>query len=189
MLLTLLMKTARNFIFGDNKFYKKFINLTYGGEYKILESKAEEKLEYTYEDINFDGFIDRVDKVKDKDGNISYIIYDYKTGTKADGFTEKGDNANYYHQIAFYKYLFEKTHKDANVSKLCFLYPLLEDSVVLPAGLNAKKMNMASDNVAAKFVQIAKDIKDLKFDCAPKCDDYCPYKSLCQMTITKKTDI
>jgi len=182
------MKTARNFIFGDDKFYQKFINLTHG-EYEILESTAEEKLEYTYEDIKFDGFIDRVDKVKDADGHISYIIYDYKTGTKAEGFTEAGTNSNYYHQIAFYKYLFEKTHKDASVSKLCFLYPLLEDSIVIPASLSGAKMDKASDLVSSKFIQIAKDISDLKFDCAPRCDEYCPYKSLCKMTVTKKEDI
>ena len=182
------IKTARNFIFGKDKFYKKFTNL-YDGEFKILESKAEEKLLYTYENIKFDGFIDRVDKIQDGSGKISYVIYDYKTGTKAEGLTAGGAYSNYYHQIAFYKYLFEKIHPEARVSKLCFLYPLLEDSVIVPASLKDAKIDSAADDVAAKFIQIAKDIRDLKFDCAKKCDEYCPYLSLCKMPISKEKEL
>ena len=176
-------KSARNSIFEKDKFYSVFVNLS--DEYEITDSIAEMKLDYEQDSIKFNGFIDRIDEVTDKNGNKSYMIYDYKTGTNADGISPSGAHWDYFYQIAFYKYLFEKINSGKLVSRLCFLYPLLPDgeSIVIPSKLSGAGMDEECEKVADEYIQIAKDINDMKFDCAQKCDPYCAYSKLCQMKL------
>ena len=178
-------KSAREYIFENNKFYQKFINIS-ENEYEILNTFAELKLNYNVAGINFNGTIDRIDEIKNKNNEISFAIYDYKTGTNSKGITKGGEHSDYYYQIAFYKYLYEKINPDKKISKLCFLYPLLPDeSIVIPAGLKEGKMEQTSEEVAAEFIEIAQKIKNLEFECPNKCpnEKYCNYKNICKMNM------
>ena len=89
------------------------IDRLYSAEYKIEDNGK------IFENINFIGFIDRIDKNDDN----SYTIYDYKTGNnKNSSIKPDGDHEDYYNQIAFYKYYFEKlTNKKVKYTQ--FIYP------------------------------------------------------------------
>lgn len=183
-------KSAKEHIFGENNFYQKyFINLT-DGEYEIIDTLAESEVKYISESGNsFIGKIDRIDKIKDANGKESYIIYDYKTGINTDGFTPSGAHSDYLHQIAFYKFLFEKYNKGANVSKACFLFPLLKEPLVIPPSLTGNKLQKSTDDVTATLLRCAEGIKNLQFDKTDKCNDnFCPFKDICFMKIYQKRE-
>lgn len=143
-----------------------------------LISDVEMKIENLEVDGDFiTGSIDRVEKFSDG----TYELYDYKTGMPE---SEKniaigGKKENYYNQLCFYKYAFEKM-TGKKVSKVGLIYVADHKKNVYKV-LDDKDM----EHIENLIKQTYKDIKDLKFN--PNKDSsacsYCDYKHLCKLDL------
>lgn len=125
------------------------------------------------------GKIDRIEKNSDE----TYSLYDYKTGkpTSEKQITQSGGKKNYYNQLCFYKYAYEKMTGN-KVSQVGIIY--VED--------HAKSVyKTLTDSDMAYIENLIKDtyskIKALKFN--PIKEDKqgvcktCVYKHLCKLDI------
>ena len=114
-----------------------------------------------------------------EDGTIA--IYDYKTGNnKNSSIKIDGDHEDYYNQMAWYKYIYEKsTGKKVSVTK--FLYP--EDFQSKNNGINYTDEEIA--DAVEKFKNAVADIKAHKFEPTLKesACKYCPYQDFCGMNV------
>jgi RecB family exonuclease len=157
---------------GENKlseYYCQIINTT---PTSLIDQ--EKKLEYVMEDgTKFYGIIDRIDI--NEDG--TYTIYDYKTGNnKNSGIKIGGDHEDYYNQMAWYKYFYEKaTGKKVSLTK--FIYP--EDFLSKNEGI--KYSDEEIDAAVETFKQAVKGIKAHEFE--PNSSDknckYCASRDFC----------
>lgn len=154
------------------KYYSQICNTTVSN---LVDT--EYKLEYKTEDgINFIGYIDRLDI--NSDG--TYTIYDYKTGNnKNREIAVDKDHEDYYNQMAWYKYFFERKtgHK---VSMTKFLYP--DDFETKNEGLEFTDQEIV--DTVNKFKQAVLDIKAHKFEATmnkEKSCKKCPYKDYCSI--------
>ena len=135
-------------------------------------------ISYVFEDgTEFYGIIDRIDVCED--GTIA--IYDYKTGNnKNSAIKIDGDHEDYYNQMAWYKYIYEKsTGKKVSITK--FLYP--EDFQSKNNGVNYTDEEIA--DAVEKFKNAVADIKAHKFEPTLKesACKYCPYQDFCGMNV------
>lgn len=125
------------------------------------------------------GKIDRIEK--NSDG--TYSLYDYKTGkpTSEKQITQRGDKKNYYNQLCFYKYAYEKLTGN-KVSQVGIIY--VED--------HAKSVYKTLTDSDMEYIEnLIKDtyanIKALKFN--PIKEDKqgvcktCVYKHLCKLDL------
>lgn len=125
------------------------------------------------------GKIDRIEK--NSDG--TYSLYDYKTGkpTSEKQITQSGDKKNYYNQLCFYKYAYEKLTGN-KVSQVGIIY--VED--------HAKSVYKTLTDSDMEYIEnLIKDtyanIKALKFN--PIKEDKqgvcktCVYKHLCKLDL------
>lgn len=126
-----------------------------------------------FEGIKFEGYIDRIDL--NDDG--TYTIYDYKTGNnKNKDIKIGGDHEDYYNQVAFYKYYYEKL-TDNKVSKTMFLYP--DDFAKKNDGF------VMTDEECEQIAQKIKDSVDAinRYEFEPSCNkkvcQYCQYEGFC----------
>ncbi len=158
-----------------NEYYVQFTNTPVKELYG-----AEKEIRYTDEDgIKFKGFIDRIDKTKD-----GYIIYDYKTGLPKgeNKICEGGENEHYYNQIALYKYLFEKSEKQAG--RQC---KVINTTFIFPEGCTENYTASIDDDeclrVVQKYKNIISDMKQYEFNPKPRLQEktceYCPHKGVC----------
>ena len=140
--------------------------------------KQEEEIRFVLDDgTKFKGIIDRIDKCEDG----TYAIYDYKTGNnKNSSIKPDGEHEDYYNQMAWYKYVFEKaTGNKVSVTK--FIYP--EDFESKNDGISYTEEEITK--AVEKFKIAVSDIKAHKFepDRTKKACKYCPYESFCCMDI------
>ncbi len=138
--------------------------------------KQEEEIRFNLDDgIKFKGIIDRIDKCEDG----TYAIYDYKTGNNKNSSVKiDGEHEDYYNQMAWYKYVFEKaTGNKVSVTK--FIYP--EDFESKNEGINYTEKEIS--DAIEKFKNAVADIKAHKFepDQTKKACKYCQYKDFCNM--------
>lgn len=125
------------------------------------------------------GKIDRIEK--NSDG--TYSLYDYKTGMPASAkdIASGGSKENYYNQLCFYKYAYEKLTGN-KVSSVGIIY--VEN--------HSKNVEKNLDDLDMQYIEnLIKDtyskIKDLKFN--PIKEDkqgsckYCVYKHLCKLDL------
>lgn len=171
-----LKKCGKDAIFGENGYYETFKNIQPAEK---LEAGAEYKMNYTEDDITFNGSIDRVDKNSDN----SYTIYDYKTGKNIDGITKNGNQSDYYYQIALYKYMYKKYNNlkdDVDIST-CFIYPLKADNYHLKINVS----NEECQEIVEELRGFVKNIREMKFDKPQKCPDgkNCAFKAICAKQI------
>ncbi len=170
-----LKQSAKDNIFSAGKYYDKFISIAPADK---LNTRAELALNYTLENgICFNGSIDRVDKKPDG----TYTIYDYKTGTNSDGITRHGNHADYYYQIALYKYFFKKQYEiDTDVST-CFIYPLISEEHHLIKDIS----DAECEEIVQECIDIVGKINNYEFDRPNKCPNakFCGYKNLCKINV------
>jgi len=131
----------------------------------------------TDENYKLTGKIDRIEK--NEDG--TYSLYDYKTGTRT---SEKqvdieGNKSDYYRQLCFYKYVFEKmTGEKVSSCGLIFL----EDTT-------KKVIKYLEKNDIEHIEKTIKDtiqkIENLEFDMTKdeKNCKFCPYKRQCRLDV------
>lgn len=140
-------------------------------------------VEYSFNNVevqgNFiSGKIDRIEK--NKDG--TFELYDYKTGTPVSAKkVEIGESReDYFNQLCFYKYAFEKlTNK--KVSKVGLIY-IENHSKTIYKELGQNDMEYIENLITKAY----KDIKDLQFNETAKSNDtckYCAYKQICKLEI------
>ncbi|UKI40311.1 MAG: PD-(D/E)XK nuclease family protein [Candidatus Melainabacteria bacterium] len=117
---------------------------------------------------------------KNKDG--TFELYDYKTGTPVSAKkVEIGESReDYFNQLCFYKYAFEKlTNK--KVSKVGLIY-IENHSKTIYKELGQNDMEYIENLITKAY----KDIKDLQFNETAKSNDtckYCAYKQICKLEI------
>ena len=123
----------------------------------------------------FRGYIDRIDK--NEDG--TYTIYDYKTGNnKNSAIKPDGEHQDYYYQMAWYKYFYEKsTGNKVSVTK--FIYP--EDFLSKNEGIKYSDEDI--NNAVETLKDAVVDIRAHKFEPSRKNNvcKYCLYKDFCGM--------
>ncbi len=144
--------------------YEKFIETPVEN---IIASEL--RLEFKESEYTLKGYTDRVIKAGDK-----VYIYDFKTGTPK---KVKPDD-NYYNQLQFYKYLYEKIYPDTKVFDCALLY--------VENGLNYSYANLSdNDNVLIedKIKTFVSDVKNLHFKPTPSADacKYCNYRLICKL--------
>ena len=138
---------------------------------------AEETIELKIEEIPFKGKIDRIDK--NEDG--TFTIIDYKTGGAKSNRTicPNGEHEDYYNQIGFYKYIYEKS-TGKKVKETKFIFPEEFDK-----NLTIEFTQEECNEIFERYKQAVKDIKSHKFE--PTYDEkacqWCSYKDFCDMDI------
>ncbi len=139
------------------------------------------EIEYEFKDIEIEGStingkIDRIEK--NTDG--TYELYDYKTGTSVSEtqITIGGKKENYFNQLCFYKYAFEKLTGN-KVSKVGIIY--VEENKTKVKVLDNDDMDYISKLITETFEKI----KSLNFLPNKECKncDFCEYKQLCKLDV------
>lgn len=156
-----------------NEYYCQIVN-TCPSQLHAQESE----INYTLEDgTKFYGYIDRIDK--NEDG--TYTIYDYKTGNnKNSQIKPDGVHQNYYYQMAWYKYFYEKaTGNKVSVTK--FIYP--EDFLSKNEGIQYTEKEI--EDAVEIFKQAIKGIKSHNFEPSYKNNvcKYCLHKDFCGLDV------
>ena len=125
------------------------------------------------------GKIDRVQK--NKDG--TYHLYDYKTSApvSANQISKDGYKSDYYNQLCFYKYAYEKL-KGRKVADVGIIYVEEHDKSVYKT-LTDEDM----EYIENKIKEVLSDIDDMKFN--PIKEDpngacrFCAYKQICRLDL------
>ena len=110
-------------------------------------------------------------------------MYDYKTGTPSSEkkIARGEEKENYYNQLCFYKYAFEKL-SGKKVSQAGIIY--VEDhSRSVYKHLTQEDMQYIEDKIKSTY----KDIKEMKFNPIQESRDgeckFCAYKHLCKLDV------
>ena len=142
------------------------------------------EVEYTFDGVqvgeNFvTGKIDRIEK--NSDG--TYELYDYKTGTPVSG-TKVAPNQpkeNYFNQLCFYKYAFEKA-TGKKVSQVGLIYVENHAKNVYKNLIN-EDMEYIEDLINSTYEKIKNfEFKPIKEDPNGECKN-CAYKHLCKLDL------
>ena len=142
------------------------------------------EVEYTFDGVKLDtytltGKIDRIEK--NSDG--TYELYDYKTGQPV---SEKqvaagGNKKNYYNQLCFYKYAFEKA-TGKKVLKTGLIY-VEEHRKNVYKELTKDDMNYIENLIKSTYEKInTLQFDPIKEDLNGVCKG-CPYKHLCRLDL------
>ncbi len=158
-----------------DEYYTHFIEVPINTVYGIEETF--EGVEIGTEKLK--GKIDRIEKFSDG----TFGLYDYKTSeyTSANQMRKGGACEEYYNQLCFYKYAYEKKYPDRKVSKAGIIY--VEDNKTPELTLIKEDMDYIEDLILTTY----KNIKDLNF--SPKTDvkkefcKKCAYKDLCKLDV------
>lgn len=157
---------------------------SYYPHFSQLPIDSIEDIEFNFYGVEVDGdtikgMIDRIEK--NKDG--TYSLYDYKTGrpVSANQISIGGKKENYFNQLCFYKYAYEKFsgHKVSNVG---IIY-VEEHARSVYKRLTDEDMKYIEDKIRETYA----NIKALKFD--PIIEDkqdickFCAYKHLCKLDV------
>lgn len=160
---------------GNNvieKYYPKFS--------EIPPSRVED-VEFSLRDIEVDGdFITgKIDRIE-KNSDGTYQLYDYKTGSAV---TENkiaigGEKENYFNQLCFYKYAFEKL-TGKKVAQTGIIY--VEENITREKNLTDEDMTYIED----KIKEVYDNIKNLKFNPTnnKKACKFCQYKQMCNLDL------
>lgn len=141
-------------------------------------------IEFSFEGVQIGedfvkGKIDRIEKNSDE----TYSLYDYKTGNYANEnqITIGGKKENYYNQLCFYKYAFEKITGN-KVSKVGIIY--VENH---KRSVYMKFCNEDMEYIETKIKETYKNIRDMKFNPIKETEDgtckFCAYKHLCSLDV------
>ena len=141
-------------------------------------------VEFSFDGVQIDeefikGKIDRIEK--NNDG--SYCLYDYKTGSYKSGnqIAIGGKKEDYYNQLCFYKYAFEKMTGN-KVSKVGIIY--VEDH---EHSVYKELCDEDMKYIETKIKEAYRDIKDMKFNPVPESDNgackFCAYKHICRLDV------
>lgn len=142
-----------------------------------------EDVEYSFAGVSVDGnmITGKIDRIE-KNSDGTYELFDYKTGHAV---SEKqigigGSKENYFNQLCFYKYAFEKM-TGKKVSKTGIIY--VENNKTVEKVLQNEDMVYIENKIKQTF----DDIKNLKFnpikeDCSGSCK-FCQYKHMCRLDL------
>ena len=141
-------------------------------------------IEFKFDGVQVDndfikGTIDRIEL--NSDG--TYSLYDYKTGnaTSENQVAIGKNKENYFNQLCFYKYAFEKI-SDKKVSKAGIIYVEERDKKVCKE-FTKEDMQYIEDKIKETY----QNIKEMKFDPIPETKDspckFCAYKQLCRLDV------
>ena len=125
------------------------------------------------------GKIDRIENAADN----TFALYDYKTSRASSEIhiTKGGQREDYYNQLCFYKYAYEKKYPEREVSKAGIIY--VEDNKTSEISLTKQDMEYIENLI----ISVYENINNLKF--SSKCENdentckYCPYKDLCRLDV------
>ncbi|MGN1125685.1 MAG: ATP-dependent helicase [Candidatus Gastranaerophilaceae bacterium] len=140
---------------------------------------VEHKLEGIDVDGDFiTGTIDRIEI--NSDG--SYQLYDYKTGksTSESKIAIGNDKENYFNQLCFYKYAFEKqTGKKVSTTGIIYI----EDNKTIEKVLTDEDMTYIENKIKETYANIkALKFNPIKEDKNGACK-FCAYKQLCKLDL------
>ena len=168
------------------KFEKAGLNVikNYYPYFSSIPPERIAEVEYTFDGVKLDtytltGKIDRIEK--NSDG--TYELYDYKTGQPV---SEKqvaagGNKKNYYNQLCFYKYAFEKA-TGKKVSKTGLIY-VEEHRKNVYKELTEDDMDYIENLIKSTYEKInALQFDPIKEDLNGVCKG-CPYKHLCRLNL------
>ncbi len=160
---------------GNNvieKYYPKFS--------EIPVSRVDD-VEFSLRDIDVDGdFITgKIDRIE-KNSDGTYQLYDYKTGSAVseNQIAIGGAKENYFNQLCFYKYAFEKL-TGKKVAQTGIIY--VEENVTREKELTDDDMKYIED----KIKEVYENIKNLKFNpsCEPSSCKFCQYQQICKLDL------
>lgn len=139
--------------------------------------QAEKNIEITLDGIKFKGKIDRIDK--NEDG--TYTLYDYKTGGAKNNriISAGGEHEDYYNELGFYKYLFEKETGN-KVKETTFIFP--EDYT---KNLTIEYTEEECENIYKTYKTAVENIKAHNFEPSydQSCCRWCAYCEFCGMEV------
>lgn len=184
---TQLLADIENSDFSAEQIKEKFLKLgnkfieTYYTKFVEIPISRVVETEYTIDSVHIDDFfiegkIDRIEK--NSDG--TYQLYDYKTGNSVSEskISIGGSKENYFNQLCFYKYIFEKSRGE-KVSKTGLIY--VEENKTKEKDLTETDM----EYIENKIKEVHENIMNLKFNPSsnPSSCKFCPYKHMCKLDL------
>ena len=107
-------------------------------------------------------------------------MYDYKTGSAVseNQIAIGGSKENYFNQLCFYKYAFEKLTGN-KVAQTGIIY--VEENVTREKALTKEDMTYIEN----KIKEVYENIKNLKFNpsCDPSSCKFCQYQQMCKLDL------
>ena len=175
--------------FSKEEFKEKFeklgnetIKLYYPHFSEIPVSRVDD-VEFSFDGIDIEGnmLTGKIDRIeKNTDG--TYELYDYKTGQKVseNQIDIGGSKENYFNQLCFYKYAFEKlTGKKVSKTGIIFV----EFNKTVEKILLKEDMDYIENKIKENF----ENIKNLKFNPVPESKTgackFCQYNHMCRLDL------
>lgn len=172
-------EVKENFIrLGNNA-----IDLYYPHFIEIPASRLD-NIEFSFDGIDIDGNLltGKIDRIeKNKDG--TYELYDYKTGvgSPATQIEIGGNKENYFNQLCFYQYAFEKL-TGKKVSQVGIIY--IETNKTIYKTLCDEDMTYIEDKIKSTLQNIkARKFNPIKEDNKNGPCKFCPYKFMCRLDL------
>lgn len=140
-------------------------------------------VEFSFSGIDVEGNIinGKIDRIE-KNSDGTYELYDYKTGTAVSEkqITIGGTKENYFNQLCFYKYAFEKL-TGKNVAKTGIIY--IEENKTIEKILTKDDMEYIENTIKDTFEKIkALKFNPIKENPAGACK-FCQYKHMCRLDL------
>lgn len=182
-----LMKDIEDAVFSGDEIREKFVKLgknfvdNYYVKFAEIPISRVAEAEYKIDSVQVDDFfiegkIDRIEQ--NSDG--TYQLYDYKTGKSVseNQIAIGGSKENYYNQLCFYKYIFEKS-KNKKVSKTGLIY--VEENKTKEKDLD----NTDMEYIENKIREVHQAMMELKFNPSNTTSSckFCPYKHMCKLDL------
>lgn len=182
-----LTKGLEESAFSSDAIKEKFVKLgnnvieKYYPKFSEIPVSRVDEVEFSLRDIDVDGdFITgKIDRIE-KNSDGTYQLYDYKTGSAVseNQIAIGGTKENYFNQLCFYKYAFEKL-TDKKVAQTGIIY--VEENVTREKTLTTEDMAYIEN----KIKEVYENIKNLKFNpsCDPSSCKFCQYQQMCKLDL------